>query len=357
MSEPLRDAGPIKGERKEIDRLAGLLTGTFAGDEVESRPGLTLHIAPVKVDGLPDSFLVELARADAPTIPFRMYVLQFYPRREELRVRTFELPASSGLKDAMTGLWASAQAIPTIDGALLAPSLDMPLIDRPAVGQPDVFVAQTEHVFPVNRLGAIEMTASMSFNGAWVRLADTGFDSYGKQRWASDSEQLGRQHAKAPVRSEPGGLTIITTVAPKSDAERHQAGGQITIAFTYWTAAGVKIQSNRDSGREPVKVRIPGGPFPALDTALSGIAKGERRKIVIPSALAYGDRGRDVVPPNSTLIYDIECLDVNNTPGPPPRQTTPAADPHQHASPPPSPPAADGPIGSPPTNGNPETPR
>lgn len=332
--------------------------GTFRNSPKSGEPALLLRGARASVRGMSNMVLVEIARADAPADPFRQFFVRGYLRQGQRRVRTYEILNSPGLKDAMAGLWAAPGEIPGSIAESLVPMLDMPLEIKTSQGRGSTSTAKTEHAFPTSVGGAIEMTASIVVWNGSLRLADAGFDADGKQVWGQPPGEevlFVREEAEPRVRTEPGNLTIITTIPPKPDAPRHEPGGEITIAFSNWTSNGLKIQSTRDPGREPIRVRIPGAPLPALDIALTGIAKGERRKIVIPPELAYGDRGRGVVPPNSTLIYDIECLAVDNTPAPP-RPTPPPADPHGH---PPvlPPPSNDGPIGSPPTNGTPETPR
>jgi FKBP-type peptidyl-prolyl cis-trans isomerase len=79
-----------------------------------------------------------------------------------------------------------------------------------------------------------------------------------------------------------------------------------------------------DTSRQP---RQPGEPVSpaqfALDQVIPGwteglqkINKGGSIKLYIPPQLAYGDEGRPGIPPASTLIFDIEVLDIKPTPGP-----------------------------------------
>ncbi|HWA09360.1 MAG TPA: FKBP-type peptidyl-prolyl cis-trans isomerase [Opitutaceae bacterium] len=79
-----------------------------------------------------------------------------------------------------------------------------------------------------------------------------------------------------------------------------------------------------DTSRQP---RQPGDPVTpaefALDQVIPGwteglqkINKGGMIKLYIPPQLAYGDEGRPGIPPASTLIFDIEVLDITPTPGP-----------------------------------------
>ncbi|XP_003966244.1 peptidyl-prolyl cis-trans isomerase FKBP14 [Takifugu rubripes] len=50
------------------------------------------------------------------------------------------------------------------------------------------------------------------------------------------------------------------------------------------------------------------------DKGLQNMCTGERRKLIVPPALAYGKKGEGKIPPSSTLIFDIELMDIKNGP-------------------------------------------
>ncbi|XP_076016902.1 peptidyl-prolyl cis-trans isomerase FKBP14 [Genypterus blacodes] len=50
------------------------------------------------------------------------------------------------------------------------------------------------------------------------------------------------------------------------------------------------------------------------DTGLQDMCVGERRKLTVPPALAYGKEGKGKIPPSSTLMFDIELMEIRNGP-------------------------------------------
>jgi hypothetical protein len=114
--------------------------------------------------------------------------------------------------------------------------------------------------------------------------------------------------------------------------------------------------------REPFRVRIPGTVIKGWNDGLRGIAKGERRRLVIPPALGYGDRGagRGLIPPGATLVFDVECLHVDNSSAPSMETPAPATPGTPNPATPAAAPESGGkgePMGTPPSGGTPEKPR
>ena len=73
---------------------------------------------------------------------------------------------------------------------------------------------------------------------------------------------------------------------------------------------GQKFDSSRDRGA-PFEFTVGAQQvIPGLDFGLIGMKVGEMRKLVIPPVLAYGDRQAGSIPPNSTLIFEVELLAI-----------------------------------------------
>ena len=103
----------------------------------------------------------------------------------------------------------------------------------------------------------------------------------------------------------------IENLKPGTGAEA-QAGKKVTVHYVGTLTNGQKFDSSRDRGKG-FSFRLGAGEvIKGWDQGVAGMKVGEMRKLTIPPDLAYGERGfPPVIPPNSTLVFEVELLDVN----------------------------------------------
>ncbi len=117
-----------------------------------------------------------------------------------------------------------------------------------------------------------------------------------------------------PVTSTPSGLKIIeikvgTGASPK-------AGQTVVVHYTGWLyeagKKGKKFDSSLDRG-QPFEFPLGKGQvIPGWDEGVATMKVGGKRTLIVPPDLGYGSSGAGgVIPPNATLIFDVELLRVN----------------------------------------------
>jgi FKBP-type peptidyl-prolyl cis-trans isomerase len=114
-------------------------------------------------------------------------------------------------------------------------------------------------------------------------------------------------------------ITTLQIAAEKAGSGAEATAGKtVTVHYTGWlydrSAAdhkGAKFDSSRDR-REPFAFRLGAGQvIRGWDEGVAGMKVGGTRTLVIPSDMAYGQRGfPGAIPPNATLVFDVELLDV-----------------------------------------------
>lgn len=121
-------------------------------------------------------------------------------------------------------------------------------------------------------------------------------------------------------------LLIFSTEAKKLIIENIKLGkGKeaqrfkwVTVHYTGWLKNGEKFDSSLDRQNPHTGKATPftfqlgvGQVIKGWDSGLKGMKVGGKRKLIVPSHMAYGERGAGgVIPPNSTLIFEVELLDV-----------------------------------------------
>ena len=94
-----------------------------------------------------------------------------------------------------------------------------------------------------------------------------------------------------------------------------QAGQHVKVHYTGWlyneSVKGAKFDSSKDR-QDPFDFGLGAGMvIKGWDEGVQGMQVGGTRLLVIPAALGYGARGAGgVIPPNATLVFDVELLDV-----------------------------------------------
>jgi FKBP-type peptidyl-prolyl cis-trans isomerase len=116
---------------------------------------------------------------------------------------------------------------------------------------------------------------------------------------------------KTPIKY-PDGLQYFDLQVGSGSAAR--TNDRVSMQYTGWLTDGKKFDSSRDRG-QPFDFTIGKGEvIKGWDEGIPGMKPGGRRRLTIPSDLAYGDQGQQpTIPPKATLVFIVELVSV--TPG------------------------------------------
>lgn len=123
--------------------------------------------------------------------------------------------------------------------------------------------------------------------------------------------------AQTPAGASPPKELKIIDVQVGQGAEA-SSGKPVLVHYTGWLyessatdQKGKKFDSSRDKPTPFGFVLGAGRVIKGWDQGVVGMKVGGKRTLIIPPSLGYGERGRgDVIPPNATLIFDVELIEV-----------------------------------------------
>ncbi|MES9936936.1 MAG: FKBP-type peptidyl-prolyl cis-trans isomerase [Sedimenticola sp.] len=97
----------------------------------------------------------------------------------------------------------------------------------------------------------------------------------------------------------------------EGDGEQAKAGNNVTVHYTGWLTDGSKFDSSLDRN-DPFRFPLGAGRvIRGWDEGVQGMKVGGKRKLTIPPQLGYGAAGAGgVIPPNATLVFEVELLEV-----------------------------------------------
>ncbi|CAG0961563.1 FKBP-type peptidyl-prolyl cis-trans isomerase [Geobacter sp.] len=113
--------------------------------------------------------------------------------------------------------------------------------------------------------------------------------------------------APASAVTTPSGLSYVDLVI--GNGPQPTAGKPVKVHYTGWLENGTKFDSSVDRGEPFVFTVGAGEVIPGWDEGVLTMKVGGKRRLIVPSQLGYGAAGAGgVIPPNATLIFEVELL-------------------------------------------------
>jgi FKBP-type peptidyl-prolyl cis-trans isomerase len=158
-----------------------------------------------------------------------------------------------------------------------------------------------------------ESTESSSTESSSTASSSTESTTAPSSASASDAAPSGGPTpvADTAFTTSQNGLKIYDFTT--GDGAEATEGDRVTVHYTGWLASdSTKFDSSRDRG-EPFQFNLGAGEvIQGWDQGVQGMSVGGTRQLVIPPDLGYGARGAGgAIPPNATLIFEVELLEVN----------------------------------------------
>lgn len=113
--------------------------------------------------------------------------------------------------------------------------------------------------------------------------------------------------APASAVTTPSGLSYVDLVV--GNGPQPTSGKPVKVHYTGWLENGTKFDSSVDRGEPFVFTVGAGEVIPGWDEGVMTMKVGGKRRLIVPSQLGYGAAGAGgVIPPNATLIFEVELL-------------------------------------------------
>jgi len=114
------------------------------------------------------------------------------------------------------------------------------------------------------------------------------------------------------VSAKQQSLQILTEEKPEACDEKAEVGDEVHVHYTGRLESGAVFDTSRQAGRGPLPFVLGQGQvIKGWEQGIKGMCVGEKRKLTIPSHLAYGKQGHPpTIPPDATLVFQTELVSI-----------------------------------------------
>ncbi|MBL9187668.1 MAG: FKBP-type peptidyl-prolyl cis-trans isomerase [Opitutaceae bacterium] len=126
-------------------------------------------------------------------------------------------------------------------------------------------------------------------------------------QWSAEDEKLLNERFNT-ARKLPSGLRYIVRAQGTGDASP-TIGAEVTARIQGQLFDGTLLEDFFEKGGKATFRLGSGTAIAGWDEAFRTMKRGEKRTLIVPYWLAYGEKGKGKIPPKTTLIFEVELLD------------------------------------------------
>ena len=126
----------------------------------------------------------------------------------------------------------------------------------------------------------------------------------------------GCKRSEPPAQAEAGKVAFQKIDNVAGTGKEAVSGSTAVVNYTGWlydpnAAQQRGAQFDSSVGREPFSFQVGGGQvITGWDVGVEGMKVGGKRTLIVPASMGYGSSGAGPIPPNATLLFEVELLDV-----------------------------------------------
>lgn len=164
-------------------------------------------------------------------------------------------------------------------------------------------------------LAAVLVTIAIGVRSGMFARKDPGKPINSAMRAALDTPQFSTEDAMIIAKKYPSARKtesgLLYVVHAPGEGPTPFKGQIVSVHYTGTFLNGQKFDSSHDRGA-PFNFQVGfGRVITGWDEAFGSMRKGEKRTLIVPYWLGYGEKGRVKIPPRATLIFEVELLGID----------------------------------------------